>query len=1074
MSRLLSATLGAICTWLCGNSGATAADLLLQRADGTFRLAHPENEREARLLEITPNHANHDAGWRVAGSGVFNGAGNADLLFQHATGLLAVWFMDGTKQSGSTLFYPDKPTALNWMLTGAADLDGDASTDLVLARRGPGSRDSIQIWFLKSPQQARIASTSPENGPDGFELRAVADLDGDGKGDLIFQQGEGSTFEIWKMNAATRVASHRIQLPPADAHGRLGAIADLFDAGRMNLVFQKGEKLSFIELRGFGVNGETKVLNIRNLAPGEKLVGSGRFLSQAAASAAQSVPPPLPPSGSLRTRLMRWTPTESHAASESSGANLPSTNVVRISEAQQTQMIATRATNGLPLLSLPTGTIRFRFRPDWSRQHTMSGRGSGAGPGSAATLFAIGDPAQKPEAGFFSLSVSADGDVLELRARNHLGGSLMLRHEPAVASIHQSQFESNVWSEFTVVTDVNRMELWQNTTLLAATNLSTPIPYPPESVIQRGLSLGNQPQGNQPALGSFDEVQCFNYSFGDADQTEHSITATITDSPPSVVLDWRRSPFHPQNIRRRLHGETNWVEIARGIAGTTWVDTNVVNGALYHYTVYNPQKPGKSSGGIAVAVATPPLESRGRVLVIVDETIETRIQSELRTFERDLVGDGWEVTRASAARHSDSVWASNPPASNRVRNLIRAEHERQPLTLVVLVGHVVVPYSGFAAEDGHMAKGDNHYGAWPTDLFYADLDGQWTDIDSNAIPFPPAFPETSNTPGDGKFDQNQVPKNAAGNSDIEVPVARIDFARLTSHLGERLSETALLQRYFDKNHRYRHGELRFPSRVVAQGFSHSVENRILFENAVHNAHRSFGREPDPLIVGDLLHSHSPALWGYEAGFGYVHVMNNGQPNSWTSADATTPGRSPSIAFYVLSGSWFGDWNLEANLLRSLLAAKDSGLASCWMRGYLWRFDMLAAGGCLGDAFLETANDADQPPMHFGAPRTLALHGDPTLRAFITQPPRNARLTQTREQVNLEWQTEPPGIACHVYASANILGPFQKVTAEPVNEGRWTSGKTRFDGTFFALRAIERITTGSGTFTNLSQMVFLRR
>jgi hypothetical protein len=41
----------------------------------------------------------------------------------------------------------------------------------------------------------------------------------------------------------------------------------------------------------------------------------------------------------------------------------------------------------------------------------------------------------------------------------------------------------------------------------------------------------------------------------------------------------------------------------------------------------------------------------------------------------------------------------------------------------VLIGNVPVPYSGDLNPDGH----SDHDGAWPTDTYYAEMNGTWTD-----------------------------------------------------------------------------------------------------------------------------------------------------------------------------------------------------------------------------------------------------------------------------------------------------------------------------------------------------------
>jgi len=690
----------------------------------------------------------------------------------------------------------------------------------------------------------------------------------------------------------------------------------------------------------------------------------------------------------------------------------------------------------------------------------------------------VGDRVKSPASGWFEFSIDASGDGLSIRSQNHFGHAFHLNYLASAGSLTHVQFESNVWTEFTVVTSTNRIELWQERTLLASTNSTSPIPYPPRTVLAQGLSIGNSRSGGFPALGTIAELEFYNYPFGDSDQSEYSVSAVAIREPPSVQMEWKRNPFDKVSIRRRSASQSSWITVATNGAGSTWTDTNVLLGATYDYTVFNPSSPERSSGGIRVGVHASVPEFRGAVMLVVDETLESKIQNALREYERDLMGDGWRVIRIQAPRHNDDNWTANRDAIQGLRTQLQTEYRNShgELKQVVLIGHVPIPYSGFAAEDGHMGPKDNHYGAWPTDLFYADLDGNWTDLDRYPLAYNTVFPETMNKVGDGKFDQNQVAKNANGDSAIELAVGRIDFARLEGFLAERISETALLKRYFEKNHRFRHAELTFPPRLIAQGFSHPNENRTLLNNAVHNAHRNFGTDDSALVVGDLFRLNQRALWGYQAGFGYVNVMNNNQPNPWTSADVTRPDRAPPIGFYMLSGSWFGDWNVKGCLLKAVLAPVDSGLASCWMRGYLWRWDPLAVGGTLGDALMATANDTDQHPMRFGAPRTLVILGDPTLRPNVIPPPTDAHLLTTETGSVIEWHwTGPLPDAYYLYSSSEVLGPFTNRVASLAPEvTRHLLEQSAPAHKFYALRAAKTVITGSGCYTNLSQCAFVRR
>ena len=163
---------------------------------------------------------------------------------------------------------------------------------------------------------------------------------------------------------------------------------------------------------------------------------------------------------------------------------------------------------------------------------------------------------------------------------------------------------------------------------------------------------------------------------------------------------------------------------------------------------------------------------------------------------------------------------------------IRAAHETEvtKTRTLLLIGHVPVPYSGNISPDGH----SNHRGAWPADVYYADLDGEWTDLTVNTTS---AERQANwNVPGDGRFDQSTIP------SPTELWIGRIDLSQMTSFANKPngRSELELMRQYFDKNHRFRTGQL-------------NVSRRGLIAD-------NFGRKGRDPIVGSAWRAFPPFFW----------------------------------------------------------------------------------------------------------------------------------------------------------------------------------------------------------------------
>ena len=281
------------------------------------------------------------------------------------------------------------------------------------------------------------------------------------------------------------------------------------------------------------------------------------------------------------------------------------------------------------------------------------------------------------------------------------------------------------------------------------------------------------------------------------------VSANVQLAPAQISLTWKASsfPITLQKVFRRLKGESAWVDVATPANGElSYTDEEVVVGASYEYLIYrslDAAEPAYAAGYLSAGIRLPLVERRGRVILLVDATMSAPLEVELSRFMADLQGDGWEVARQDVSR-------SLPVPA--VKALVQSLHAQQPSSTraLILFGHIPVPYSGELAPDGH----PDHRGAWPADVYYADLDGAWTDSVVNNEG--PARSENRNVPGDGKFDQSSLP------SSLELEVGRIDLAGMES-VSNGLTEAALLRQYLDRNHAFRHqlGAFRFhpPARI---------------------------------------------------------------------------------------------------------------------------------------------------------------------------------------------------------------------------------------------------------------------
>ena len=156
-----------------------------------------------------------------------------------------------------------------------------------------------------------------------------------------------------------------------------------------------------------------------------------------------------------------------------------------------------------------------------------------------------------------------------------------------------------------------------------------------------------------------------------------------------------------------------------GSSATSYSDTSVAAGVGYEYHVAPVGVTG-SDGYIYTGIALPLVDYRGKLVLMVDSAFSQSLAFEIDRLQRDLTGDGWLVLRHDVSR------TNTPPG---IKAIIAADYSADPTNViaVLLLGHIPVPHSGWLDPDGHGPR------PGPTDAYYGDLHGTWTDA-QNFVP----------------------------------------------------------------------------------------------------------------------------------------------------------------------------------------------------------------------------------------------------------------------------------------------------------------------------------------------------
>lgn len=154
-------------------------------------------------IRLDANLPWEDPSWTARAAGDFDGDGHADVLWQNDLGLTRLWLMDGAQVADAL------PLALrdpSW-LPAVGDFDGDGKADVFW--RGPQQQ---AVWLM---DRATVHTTRAlaRHMPPNWRVVRTADVDGDRRDDVLWQNRATGAVEVWHMDGE---ALHGVsQLPGA-------------------------------------------------------------------------------------------------------------------------------------------------------------------------------------------------------------------------------------------------------------------------------------------------------------------------------------------------------------------------------------------------------------------------------------------------------------------------------------------------------------------------------------------------------------------------------------------------------------------------------------------------------------------------------------------------------------------------------------------------------------------------------------------------------------------------------------------------------------------------------------------
>jgi VCBS repeat protein/PKD domain-containing protein len=240
-------------------NGDCRSEIVWRHADGTNALWYMNGvSRMSSALLLDAPHP-----WFIAGTGDFNGDGKADLLWRGPDGSVVVWLMNDATKTASGYVLTGVP--FSWDIAGIGDFNGDGKSD-ILWRAADGS---VAIWFMNGT--ALSSSAVLADVPADWFIAGVGDFDGDGKSDILWRASD-SSVAIWRMSGPVATPALLTNVPVSWS---VSLVGDFDGNGKADIFWRNADGTNAIWL----MNGTSIAASaIVNVTPTSwELTGRGDF-----------------------------------------------------------------------------------------------------------------------------------------------------------------------------------------------------------------------------------------------------------------------------------------------------------------------------------------------------------------------------------------------------------------------------------------------------------------------------------------------------------------------------------------------------------------------------------------------------------------------------------------------------------------------------------------------------------------------------------------------------------------------------------------------------------------------------